>query len=111
MARFPILVLLVLAAVPAAAQLSDDARFRLQQELGRNDAARENARIERERVRVSDPAPATTLRSDPNAAHDRLREQNRLRDDQSRIQADGDRLRAEQQRQERERIFTPPSGQ
>lgn len=111
MVRVSALVLLVLAAVPAAAQVSDDARFRLQQEMGRNDAARENARIERERARASDPAPATTLRSDPNAAHDRLRGQNRLRDDQRRIDADGDRLRAEQQRQERERIFAPPSGQ
>ncbi len=104
-------MVLLLAAFPVAAQVSDDARFRLQQELGRTDAARENARIERERALASDPAPATTLRSDPNAAYERLREQNRLRDDQRRIDADGDRLRAEQQRQERERIFAPPSGQ
>lgn len=111
MARFLPVLLLALATLPAAAQVSDDARFRLQQETGRLDAARENARIERERAGVSNPAPATTLRSDPGAAYDRLREQNRLRDDQRRIEAEGDRLRAEQQRQERERIFAPPAGQ
>lgn len=111
MARVPALLLLLLTAHPAAAQVSDDAQFRRQQEIGRLDAARENTRIERERARLSDPAPATTLRSDPRAADDRLREQNRLRDDQRRIEADSDRLRADQRRQERERIFAPPSGQ
>lgn len=111
MRRFAPLLLLALAALPARAQVSDDAQFRQQQEIGRLDAARENARIERERTGVSNPAPATTTRSDPRAAHDRQRHQDRLRDDQRRIESDSDRHRAEQQRLERERIFAPPAGQ
>lgn len=108
--RAPLLAFAILAAVPAAAQVtpSDDAQFRRQQEQGRLDAARENARIERERSGYSNPAPATTTRSDPRAMLDRLRDQNRMRDDQARIERESDRLRAEQQRQERERIFQPP---
>ena len=103
-------LLSALAASPASAQVtpSDDAQFRRQQEQGRLDAARENARIERERSGYSNPAPAMTTRSDPRAALDRLRDQNRLRDEQSRIERESDRLRAEQQRQERERLFAPP---
>lgn len=100
----------MLATLPAAAQVTDDTQFRRQQETGRLDAARENARIERERTGFSNPAPATTLRTAPGASYDRLREQNRLGDDQRRLEAEGDRLRAEQQRQERERIFAPPTG-
>lgn len=108
--RAPLLAFAILAAVPAAAQVTptDDAQFRRQQEQGRLDAARENARIERERSGYSNPAPATTTRSDPRAMLDRLRDQNRMRDDQARIERESDRLRAEQQRQERERIFQPP---
>ncbi len=108
--RAPLLAFAILAAVPAAAQVTptDDAQFRRQQEQGRLDAARENARIERERSGSSNPAPATTTRSDPRAMLDRLRDQNRMRDDQARIERESDRLRAEQQRQERERIFQPP---
>lgn len=103
-------VLAALAAAPAASQVTptDDAQFRRQQEQGRIDADRENARIERERSGYSNPAPATTTRSDPRAMLDRLRDQNRMRDDQVRIERESDRLRAEQQRQERERIFQPP---
>jgi len=100
-----------MAVLPARAQVSDDAQFRQQQEIGRLDAARENARIERERSGFSNPAPATTLRSDPRAAYDRQRQQDRLRDDQRQIESDSDRHRAEQQRLERERIFAPPAGQ
>ncbi len=108
--RAPLLAFAILAAVPAAAQVTptDDAQFRRQQEQGRLDAARENARIERERSGYSNPAPATTTRSDPRSMLDRLRDQNRMRDDQARIERESDRLRAEQQRQERERIFQPP---
>jgi hypothetical protein len=104
------LLLALTLAVPAAAQVTptDDAQFRRQQEQGRLDAARENARIERERSGYSNPAPATTTRSDPRAMLDRLRDQNRMRDDQARIERESDRLRGEQQRQERERIFQPP---
>lgn len=104
-------LLLALAVLPAAAQVTptDDAQFRRQQEQGRLDAARENARIERERSGYFNPAPAATVRSDPRAALDRLRQQDRLRDDQSRIERESDRLRAEQQRSERERLFQPPS--
>jgi len=40
---------------------------------------------------------------------DRLREQNRLRDDKAQIERESERLPAEQQRQERERTFQPPS--
>jgi len=108
--RAPLLAFAILATVPAAAQVTptDDAQFRRQQEQGRLDAARDNARIERERSGYSNPAPATTTRSDPGAMLDRLRDQNQMRDDQTRIERDADRLRAEQQRQERERIFQPP---
>lgn len=113
MARHFLALLAALAssALPAAAQVTptDDAQFRRQQEQGRLDAARENARIERERSGYSNPAPATTTRPDPRAMLDRLREQNRLRDDKAQIERESDRLRAEQQRQERERIFQPPS--
>lgn len=111
MRRFAPLLLLALAALPARAQVSDDAQFRQQQEIGRLDAARENARIERERAGFSNPAPTTTTHSDPRAAYDRQREQNRLRDDQRRIESDADRHRAEQQRLERERVFAPPARQ
>ncbi len=99
-----------LLALPAAAQVTptDDAEFRRHQEQGRLDAARENTRIERERSGYANPAPATTTRSDPRAMLDRLRDQNRMRDDQTRIERESDRLRGEQQRQERERIFQPP---
>lgn len=105
-----LLAALAIWAIPAAAQVTptDDAQFRRQQEQGRLDAARENARIERERSGYSNPAPATTTRSDPRAMLDRLRGQNRLRDDRAEIERESDRLRAEQQRQERERIFQPP---
>ncbi|MSP48645.1 MAG: hypothetical protein EXQ95_04890 [Alphaproteobacteria bacterium] len=104
-----LLVLVGLATLPAAGQVAptDDAQFRRQQEIGRLDAARENARIERERSGLSSPAPAAGLRSDPGSVLDRLRQQNRLHDEQMRIEREGDRLRAEQQRQERERIFQP----
>jgi hypothetical protein len=106
-----LLVALASAPFPAAAQVTptDDAQFRRQQESGRVDAARENARIERERSGYSNPAPATTTRSDPGAILDRLRSQNRLRDDEARIEREGDRLRAEQQRLERDRIFGNPT--
>jgi hypothetical protein len=102
--------LAVLALDPASAQVTptDDAQFRRQQESGRLDAARENARIERERSGYSNPAPGITTRSDPAAGLDRLRTQNRLRDEQIRIERESDRLRAEQQRQERDRIFGNP---
>lgn len=112
--RLPIAALLLLAttaASPTYAQVTptDDAQFRRQQEQGALDAARDNARIERERSGYSNPAPTTTTRSDPRAMLDRLRDQNRMRDDQARINRDSDRLRTEQQRQEREKIFQPPS--
>lgn len=103
-------VLAALGALPAWAQVTptDDAQFRRQQEQGRLDAARDNARIERERSGYSNPAPSATIRSDPRATVDRLRQQNRLRDDQGRIERESDRLHAEQQRSERERMFQPP---
>ncbi|MBM3546558.1 MAG: hypothetical protein FJX54_06375 [Alphaproteobacteria bacterium] len=104
-------ILVAFAHGPTSAQVAptDDAQFRRQQESGRLDAARENARIERERSGYSNSAPGLTTRSVPNADLDRLRTQNRLRDEQSRIERDSDRLRAEQQRQDRDRIFGNPS--
>jgi hypothetical protein len=107
---FALLAALAIGAVPAAAQVTptDDAPLRRQQKQGRLDAVGDNARIERERSGYSNPAPATTTRSDPRAMLDRLREQNRHREDQAQIERESDRLHAEQQRQERERIFRLP---
>lgn len=105
MNRYAALTVIVLVlATSASGQVTDDSAFRRQQEIFRLDAARENARIEGERARVSEPG---SIRSDPAAALDRLRQQNRVRDEQRRIESESDRLRADRQRQERERLFTP----
>jgi len=87
---------------------TDDPQFRRQQESGRLDAARENARVERERSGYANPAPAATTRSNPASELDQLRMRNRLRDEQGRIEREGDRLRAEQQRQDQNRVFGNP---
>jgi len=97
---------LALLATPAAAQVTDDSAFRLQQERSRLDAARENSRIEQERLKLS-PEPPRGLRAEPGRDVDRLRRENRLRDQSRQLEADSDRLRAEQQRIERERLFAP----
>jgi hypothetical protein len=98
------------AAMPATAQMTDDAQFRVQQELRRLDTARENTRIERERSLTASPSGIGSVRGDPTRNADHLRDQNRLRDDANRIERDTDRLRAEQQRHERERLFATPPG-
>jgi hypothetical protein len=98
------------AVVPAVAQMTDDAQFRAQQELRRLDTARENSRIERERALSASPPGIGSARGDPTRNLDYLREQNRLRDDANRIERDTDRLRGEQQRYERDRLFSTPPG-
>jgi hypothetical protein len=100
---------IALSVMPVAAQLSDDARFRLQQEGARLDAARENTRIERERALLANPPGTGSVRSDPAANYDRLREEHRLRDETNRLERESDRVRSEQQRLERERLFAPPA--
>ena len=61
MARSSLLALAIAASLldPASAQVTptDDAQFRRQQESGSLDAAREGARIERERSGHSGPPP------------------------------------------------------
>jgi len=47
------------------------------------------------------------LRADPARDIDRLRRENRLRDQSRQLDSDSDRLRAEQQRIDRERLFAP----
>lgn len=113
MVRAPLLTVAITASLlgPASAQVTptDDAQFRRQQEIGRLDAAREGARIERERSGYSNLASGITTRSEPALGLDRLRSQDRLRDEWSRIERESDRFRAEQERQERNRIFGNPS--
>jgi hypothetical protein len=108
--RLLALAILVLVAPPALAQVTDDSSFRLQQERSRLDAARENSRIEQDRLKLA-PEPPRGLRADPGRDVDRLRRENRLRDRSRQLESDSDRLRGEQQRIERERLFAPPPGQ
>jgi hypothetical protein len=107
--RVPVGALVVwavaLSGMPAAGQLSDDARFRLQQEGARIDAARENTRIERERALLASPPGTGSVRSDPAANYDRLREEHRLRDEANRLERESDRVRSE-----RQRLFSSPPG-
>lgn len=106
----PAALLVAFAAAPTLGQMTDDAQFRVQQELRRLDAERENTRIERERSLSASPPGIGSARGDPARNHDHAREQDRLRDEANSIERETDRLRAEQQRSERERLFGTPPG-
>ena len=81
----------------------DDARFRLKGELNRLDAARDNARIDRERFLDRNPPSASGPPREPFRFLDRLRSDHRSFDRIRELEVEAGRRRADRARLDRER--------